>query len=152
MATYHYAHPSDSTAPARRSALIAQVIATKCASPTVTDESMEYPPTWRSGISPLERRGHREHGRTIAIHSLAALPGLKGRGLGKIVMKSYMQRVESAGVADRIALLAHDHLVKYYEGLGFRNLGESQASFGGGGWYDMVYEMSEPKFCCMALG
>lgn len=114
-----------------KSTLVAQVIATKCAAPTVTDESMEFPPNWRSGIPQSEKRGHQEHGRTIAIHSLAALPEFKGRGLGKIVMRSYMQRMETSGIADRIALLAHDHLVKYYEALGFRNLGKSQASFGG---------------------
>lgn len=56
-----------------------------------------------------------------------------------------MQRMETSGIADRIALLAHDHLVKYYEALGFRNVGKSQASFGGGGWNDLIYDVSEQK-------
>ncbi|KAL8829205.1 MAG: hypothetical protein Q9170_006274 [Blastenia crenularia] len=145
MPTYPHARPSDTASLEKRSTLVAQVIGTKCATPTVTDESMAFPPDWRSGVSPSERRGHQEHGRTIAIHSLAALLEFKGRGLGKIVMKSYLQRMETSGITDRIALLAHDHLLKYYEGLGFRNLGKSQASFGGGGWYDMIYEIPEQK-------
>lgn len=106
---------------------------------------MEYPPDWRAGPSSSERRGHQEHGRTIAVHSLAALPEFEGRGLGKLVMKSYMQRMEASGIADRIALLAHDHLAKYYEVLGFRNSGKSEATFGGGGWNGMVYDIYERR-------
>ncbi|KAL8698132.1 MAG: hypothetical protein Q9201_006740 [Fulgogasparrea decipioides] len=142
-AAYAHARPSDSTSPTRKSVLVAQVIATRCATPTVTDESMEFPPDWRSGVSRSEGRGHQEQGRTIAIHSLASLPEFKGRGLGKIIMKSYMQRMESSGIADRMALLAHGPLVKYYETLGFRDLGKSEVKFGGGGWNDMVYDISE---------
>ncbi|KAL8950462.1 MAG: hypothetical protein Q9222_003502 [Ikaeria aurantiellina] len=141
-ATYTYARPADSASPMRKSTLIAQVIATKCSTPTVTDESMEYPADWRSVPPSSTNQGHQEHGRTLAIHSLAALPTFKGRGLGKIVMKSYIQRMETSGIIDRIALLAHDHLVAYYEALGFHSLGRSQTKFGGGGWFDMVYEIS----------
>lgn len=104
---------------------------------------MECPVDWST--RPSERRGHEDDGRTIAIHTLAALPDFKGRGLGKILMKSYIQRMETAGIADRIALLARDHLVKYYEGLGFRNIGKSEVAFAGGGWNDMVYHIAENK-------
>ncbi|KAL8803689.1 MAG: hypothetical protein Q9182_003021 [Xanthomendoza sp. 2 TL-2023] len=143
LPTYSFARPPDSTAPMKKSTLVAQVIGTKCVSARVTDESMEYPPDWRSRTSLSERQGHQEQGRTIAVHSLAALPEFKGCGLGKIVMKSYMQRMESSGIADRIALLAHDHLVKYYEALGFRNTGRSETKFGGGNWYDMLWDITE---------
>ncbi|KAL8806473.1 MAG: hypothetical protein Q9223_004754 [Gallowayella weberi] len=143
LPTYSFARPPDSTAPMKKSTLVAQVIATKCVSVTVTDEAMEYPPDWRSQTSLSEWQGHQEQGRTIAIHSLAALPEFKGYGLGKIVMKSYMQRMESSGIADRIALLAHDRLVKYYEALGFRNTGKSETKFGGGNWYDMLWDITE---------
>lgn len=111
----------------------------------VTAESMECPPDWPSRVNTNESRGHQEHGRTLTIHSLAALPEFKGRGLGKIVMKSYIQRMESSGIADRIALLTHDPLVGYYEALGFRNRGKSELSFGGGGWNNMVYEISKQQ-------
>lgn len=106
---------------------------------------MEYPLDWPAGVTSNESRGHQEHGRTLSIHSLAALPEFKGRGLGKIVMKSYIQRMESSGIADRIALLTHDPLVGYYEALGFQNIGKSEVSFGGGGWNDMVYEISKQQ-------
>ncbi|KAL8672209.1 MAG: hypothetical protein Q9168_003311 [Polycauliona sp. 1 TL-2023] len=143
LPTHTHSRPPDSASPTKRSTLVAQVIATKCVSATVTDESMEYPAEWRSRRSVSERQGHQEHGRTIAIHSLAALPEFRGRGLGKIVMKSYMQRMETSGIADRIALLAHDGLIPYYEALGFVNIGKSEVQFGGGHWVNMSYTITE---------
>ena len=53
-------------------------------------------------------------------------------------MKSYQQRMETSGIADRIALLAHDHLVQMYEGMGYDTKGKSDVRFGGGGWNDLV--------------
>ena len=53
-------------------------------------------------------------------------------------MKSYQQRMETSGIADRIALLAHDHLVQMYEGLGFEAKGKSGVRFAGGGWNSLV--------------
>lgn len=84
------------------------------------------------------RRGHKEDGRTIAVHSLAVLPEYQGRGLGKTLVRAFLQRLESQGVGDRCALLSHEGLVPYYESLGFENKGRSEASFGGGGWFDLV--------------
>ena len=53
-------------------------------------------------------------------------------------MKSYQQRMETCGIADRIALLAHDHLVPMYEGMGYDTKGKSNVRFAGGGWNDLV--------------
>ncbi len=114
------------------------MIATKCDSYSVTDDSVDYPPEWQSGVSPSDSRGHQEHGRTIAVHSLAILPAFRNRGLGKIIMKSYRQRMEVSGIADRMSLVTHDHLIKFYEALRFVNKGSSQCTFAGGGWFDMV--------------
>ena len=72
------------------------------------------------------------------MHSLAVLPAYQGMGLGKTIMKAYVQRMESSGIANRCALLAHDPMVQFYKPLGFVNRGESKCCFGGGGWKDMV--------------
>ena len=61
-----------------------------------------------------------------------------------MLMKSYMSRIEGAGIADRVALLAHNDLVPFYESLGFKKVGESEAKFGGGRWVDMVCEFPKP--------
>ena len=136
--TYDAALPIDSFTPARKSVLLAHVIATKCESVTVTDDSMDFPPAWQGVIGPSESRGHQENGRTIAVHSLAVLPAYQGMGLGKTIMKAYVQRMESSGIGNRCALLAHDPMVLFYNLLGFTNKGESKCNFGGGGWNDMV--------------
>jgi hypothetical protein len=63
-----------------------------------------------------------------------------------MVMKSYIQRIKDALIAERISLLAHDHLVPFYEGLGFKNKGKSNVTLAGGGWNDMVCVTSSPSF------
>jgi ribosomal protein S18 acetylase RimI-like enzyme len=104
---------------------------------------MDYPTDWQSPDAQppkdeSEAVGHQVRGKTIAIHSLAVSPAHQRKGLGKTIMRAYIQRMEDSATADRLALLAHDHLIPYYEGLGFTKRGESKATFGGGGWYDMV--------------
>jgi GNAT superfamily N-acetyltransferase len=128
--------------------LLALVIATRSPAPSVTDASMEIPENWKDRPSTLakpgspEPKGHQETGGTICIHSLAVLKEHQGKGLGSILIKAYVQRIKDSKIAERIALLAHDHLIKFYVAMGFENMGDSQATFGGGGWNNMVCLMS----------
>ncbi|KAK3074251.1 hypothetical protein LTR53_003474 [Teratosphaeriaceae sp. CCFEE 6253] len=137
--------PVYSGAPKRKSVLLGHVIATKTTTPTVTDAAMAIPPpsSPSASASDKEAAGHQEAGRTICIHSLAVLPEYQGRGLGRTLMRAYLQRIGSHGVADRAALIAHEGLVGYYEGLGFTNEGKSAVEFAGGGWVDMVKILEE---------
>ena len=115
-------------------------MATKTTAPGVTGESMEIPLAWQSHptLGDDDAKGHKKNGRTLALHSLAVLPAFQNQGLGKMVLKSYMQRMSTSGVANQIALLAHDRLVRYYESAGYVNNGKSEATFGGGGWNSLV--------------
>lgn len=117
--------------------MLGHIVATKTTNNAVHDEDMEIP----ASSSPDPKVGHKEDGRTICIHSLAVLPEYQGKGLGKTLMKAYIQRMESHGVADRLALIAHEGLIPYYEGFGYVNRGKSEVKFGGGGWLDMVKEL-----------
>lgn len=130
-----------SGAPQRKAVLLGHIIATKTTSLTVTDDDMAVPAPGKDD----PKLGHKEHGRTVCIHSLAILPEYQHRGLGKVLVKAYLQRMESHGVADRAALIAHDHLISYYEQFGFVNKGESGAQFGGGGWYDMIKDLESGR-------
>lgn len=80
----------------------------------------------------------QQNGRTVTIWSLAVLPTYQRYGLGKTLLRSYQQRISSSGIADRIALLAREDLVGWYEGMGFENRGKSKAKFAGGEWWDLV--------------
>jgi GNAT superfamily N-acetyltransferase len=88
--------------------LLAHIVATMSNDEVVTDEAMDYP---RGGDSPYQtasKVGHQEDGRTICLHSLGVLPRYQGLGLGRTIMTAYMQQMNGAGIADRIALIAHD--------------------------------------------
>lgn len=133
--TAETAAPVYSGAPERKAVLLGHILATKSTNTTVTDGDMAVP-----SDTPDAQGGHNHEGRTICIHSIAVLPEYQRRGLGSTLLKAYLQRMDSHGVADRVALIAHDHLIPYYEKFGFVNQGESKAQFGGGGWFDMVLE------------
>ncbi|EON66123.1 hypothetical protein W97_05366 [Coniosporium apollinis CBS 100218] len=136
--------PVDSNQPdrtSRRELLLGHIVATKTTNPTIHDDDMVIPPNWPSAPpSHSQCQGHQEHGRTVALHSLAVLPAYQRKGLGALLLKAYVQRIESSGIADRVALLTYDRLVPFYETLGFENRGRSAVTYGGGGWIDMVRE------------
>ncbi|KAJ5923981.1 hypothetical protein N7466_008168 [Penicillium verhagenii] len=135
--------------PKPRATLVGHIIATRTSSPSVTDRSMRLPNNWQSERWTFEDDqavGHEEGGSTIAIHSLAVLPEHQGKQVGSTLMKSYIHRIREAQIADRIAIIAHDHLVPFYESFGFENRGLSKCQFGGGGWVDLVLEFgNEPE-------
>ncbi|OLN95623.1 Polyamine N-acetyltransferase 1 [Colletotrichum chlorophyti] len=122
-----------------RLVLCAHIVSTLGNGPVVTDADMSYPSNWRDqASSKLSGLGHKVMGRTVCLHSFAVAPKLQGCGIGKLLMKSYLQQINNSGVADRIALICQDYLVSYYKRFGFKHVGQSKASFGGGGWNDMV--------------
>ena len=106
---------------------------------------MGIPTNWKTRRSSLpvnddgeEPLGHQDQGGTICIHSLAVATEFQKMGLGSILMKSYIARIKDSKSAKRLALLAHDHLVPFYKGLGFQNMGPSSVTSHGGNWNNMV--------------
>ncbi|KAI0489756.1 hypothetical protein F4859DRAFT_462141 [Xylaria cf. heliscus] len=152
--TLHKAHPVETDRDdGAVSVLLAHIVATLSRDDVVTDEAMDYPRDYMTakksshngngsngsnGSDNKPQIGHQETGRTLAIHSLAVHPKLQGVGLGKLIMKAYMQQTKNSEIADRIALICQEYLVNYYKRFGFFHLGPSKAGFGGGGWHDMV--------------
>ncbi|KAL1301987.1 hypothetical protein AAFC00_002441 [Neodothiora populina] len=145
LPTASVAQTVSSDEPERKSILLAHCVATKTANPAIRDDDMEIPPNWQQS-SKFSTVGHNDAGRTVCIHSLAVLPAYHGKGLGSTLLKAYIQRIEQSGIADRIALLAHGSLVRFYEIFGFVSQGPSQAQFGGGGWFDMVLELNSKPY------
>ncbi|KAL2417882.1 hypothetical protein ABEF95_004881 [Exophiala dermatitidis] len=128
--------------------LMAHIVATRTPAPSVTEASMGIPANWRARRSSLPEKtdeepiGHQDIGGTICIHSLAVAPEFQRMGLGRVLMKSYIQRMKDAKIADRIALLAHDHLVRFYTSLGFENMGPSSVTTCGGNWNNLILEFT----------
>lgn len=68
---------------------------------------MDYPRDWETAKRDHSKEGHHEDGRTICIHSLAVLPEFQGSGIGRTIMMAYMQQMNGAGIADRLAIISH---------------------------------------------
>lgn len=90
------------------SVLFAHIVSTRTTADVVTDASMDYPRDFRTNRPNKSALGHQEGGRNVAIHSLAVHPKLQGCGLGKLILKAYMQQINNSGTADRLSLIAQD--------------------------------------------
>ncbi|KAK6957417.1 hypothetical protein Daesc_000202 [Daldinia eschscholtzii] len=126
-----------------KSVLMAHIVSTRSRNLFVTNKDMDYPRDFRTNKQTTIRLGHQEHGSTVCIHSFAVHPKLQGCGLGKILMKSYLQQLRNSECAQRCSLICQGDLITFYERFGFRNHGTSCHGFGGGGWHDMSLAMKE---------
>ncbi|EME45298.1 hypothetical protein DOTSEDRAFT_129089 [Dothistroma septosporum NZE10] len=118
--------------------LIGQISATRTSDDTVTEGAMASPPSGDCSTT-----GHRAEGRTVCIHAVAIVPAFQKLGLGRRMVSTYLQFLAQGHLADRVAILAHDHLLQYYESFGFVNCGLSKNLYGDGGWYDMICELGD---------
>jgi GNAT superfamily N-acetyltransferase len=116
----------------------------RTSAPVITDGSMLMPENWRS-LPPGKPRtvggqliGNDPSGKTIAVHSVVVAPEFQGGGVGRALVKDYVDYVRGIGAGERLALVAHDYLVGFYESAGFVNLGRSEVRFAGGEWFDLV--------------
>ncbi|KAI1775250.1 acyl-CoA N-acyltransferase [Hypoxylon cercidicola] len=140
ISTLPTAHPVETgRADGAKSVLLAHIVSTRSNDMVVTDAAMDYPRDFRT----LKGRndtglGHQANGKTVCLHSVAVHPKVQGCGLGKLIMKAYLQQQKGSAAAQRCALICQEHLVKYYERFHFEHLGLSLATFGGGGWHDML--------------
>ncbi|KAL9077083.1 MAG: hypothetical protein Q9157_003479 [Trypethelium eluteriae] len=143
LCTAATAEPVLTDEPDRKLVLLGYVIVTKTDNPVVKDEDMALPENWQEQTTVDTRLGHKEQGRTIALHSLAVVPECQKMGFGQMLLKGYIQRTQASGVADRIALLTYDKLIPFYEKFGFENKGKSDVAFGGEVWNDMVCQLQD---------
>lgn len=90
-----------------KSVLMAHIVATASNSKTIQDCDMEIPGNWKTSQNKQSGKGHVEGGKTICLHSLAVSPKLQGCGLGKLVMKSFLQQMKALG-SERVALICQD--------------------------------------------
>lgn len=126
--------------------LIGHILATKIAESKVTDASMEIPDLdeYNRVRDPAkDKRGHRDDGRTLAVHAVVVDPAYHGQSIGSLMLKDYIQRMTTLHVADRIAILVHDKLKPFYALQDFEDLGPSEVTFSGGSWIDMVRPLSD---------
>ena len=80
--------------------------------------------------------GHDPNGKNLVVFALAVLPAFQRRGIASQLMRRF---VEEARVHKRetILLLCKQHLIPYYERLGFEHVGLSKSRHGGVEWHEM---------------
>lgn len=119
--------------------LLGQMICTKTSNSVVNDEDCMLPAS--AGLTTevtTHRRGHNEAGRTLAVQSFAVLPHFQGKGVGRVLMKAYLQRMSESDIADRVAVLVDPEHVAFFEKMGFQNLDVSSAKRANGRQVNMV--------------
>ncbi|KAI1379411.1 acyl-CoA N-acyltransferase [Hypoxylon crocopeplum] len=124
-----------------RTVLLAHIIATRSDGRVVTDAAMDYPRDFRTSKRNTSGLGHQDAGSTVCVHSLSVHPKLQACGLGKLIMKSYLQQLKNSAIADYCALICQEYLISFYKRFNFEHQGPSEAGFGGGGWHDMTLEI-----------
>ncbi|HFV2538034.1 TPA: GNAT family N-acetyltransferase [Streptococcus pneumoniae] len=78
----------------------------------------------------------------ISVTCLSIAKEAQGLGLGQKLLTA-LKEVALEDERDGINLTCHDYLIAYYEKHGFVNEGQSQSTFAGETWYDMVWEMKK---------
>lgn len=83
--------------------------------------------------------GNDPNGRKIGVHSLAIRSEYQGKGIGRALMKEYIQFLQDSNEsAESVVLITYDRLVRFYESVGFKNVGRSPCTFGGLVWNALV--------------
>lgn len=106
--------------------LLGHAMAAPIGSPFITDSC------YSSSHTPAPHHTYS----TVALHSLAIEPRWQRLTLGTRLLKEFISRCS----AERIAIIAREELVRFYERFGFVHYGLSSVGFGGGGWMDLVLD------------
>jgi ribosomal protein S18 acetylase RimI-like enzyme len=84
--------------------------------------------------------GHDADGRNMVIFALAVLPEFQKQGIAKRLVLSFVEEAERNQKA-KVFLMCKQHLIAYYEGLGFTHMGLSRSTHGGAQWHEMCYSI-----------
>ncbi|SCU81521.1 LAFA_0C05534g1_1 [Lachancea sp. 'fantastica'] len=94
---------------------------------------------------------HDEASSTVGIHSVVIAPEHQKKNLATLLLTDYIQKLSNQEVGQRIAIIAHEPLVPFYERIGFQLQGEnvqvkSDPAFGKSKWCDMVRELVKEEY------
>ena len=104
--------------------------------------SWPAPPSARPVFTEEIKDYSHEPGGYISVTCLSIAKEAQGLGLGQKLLTA-LKEVALEDERDGINLTCHDYLIAYYEKHGFVNEGQSQSTFAGETWYDMVWEMKK---------
>lgn len=80
--------------------------------------------------------GHDPAGKNMVVFGLAVLPEFQKQGIARQLMSRFVEEARQRG-KQSVLLLCKQHLIAYYEGLGFSHVGLSKSTHGGAEWHEM---------------
>ncbi|KAJ1668686.1 hypothetical protein IW140_002026 [Coemansia sp. RSA 1813] len=118
--------------------VIGYITSTQATSPLVTHDSMST---------------HDPKGSTACIHSVCVDPKWQRKGVATKLLELYPDTVRqyNSSVEDtsqkakiaRLAMLAREDLVPFYQQVGYTNLGQSSVVHGAEKWYDCIFDIQK---------
>lgn len=80
--------------------------------------------------------GHDPDGKNMVVFALAVLPEFQKRGIARQLMSRFVEEARQQD-KENILLLCKQHLIAYYERMGFAHVGPSKSTHGGAEWHEM---------------
>ena len=80
---------------------------------------------------------HDPQGSTLCIHSVVVRESLRRQGLGRRMLRHYVEEVQGKEQVRAIALICKEYLVDFYKQCGFVMVGPSDVEHGADPWYEM---------------
>lgn len=89
-----------------------------------------------SGEELKQMIGHHRAGKNMVVFALAILPAFQKRGIARQLMARFVEAAR-ANQKQNVLLICKQHLVAYYEKMGFQHVGLSKSTHGGAQWHEM---------------
>ena len=80
--------------------------------------------------------GHDPEGKNMVVFALAVLPEYQRQGVARQLMKRFAEESRQQG-KENVLLMCKQHLIAYYERMGFTRVGISRSTHGGAEWHEM---------------
>ena len=80
--------------------------------------------------------GHDPAGKNRVIFALAVLPEYRKQGIAGQLMSVFVEEARQGG-KETILLMCKEHLIAYYEKMGFAHVSLSRSTHGGAEWHEM---------------
>ena len=80
--------------------------------------------------------GHDPAGKNLVVFALAVLPGYRKQGIANQLMSRFVEEARQGG-KEAVLLMCKQHLIAYYERMGFTHVGLSKSTHGGAEWHEM---------------
>lgn len=93
---------------------------------------------------------HDPSGDAVCIHSVCVSSAFQRRGFATRMLREYLQHLQrlnndahASKKLKRVLLIAHEHTIGLYAGVGFVLVGKSSVEHGPDPWFEMVYTLEQ---------